>query len=80
VKIQPGERIEGLYRGPVELTSGRFALIERSRDFTLVPWRPGTRAQPREDGRGRGEGRDDLLDRRPAGAGDFMIHPRGQYR
>ncbi|WP_234002622.1 DUF3363 domain-containing protein [Sphingopyxis sp. MG] len=24
----------------VEMTSGRHALIERSRDFTLVPWRP----------------------------------------
>jgi type IV secretory pathway VirD2 relaxase len=37
---RPGERIEGIYRRPVELASGRFALIERSRDFTLVPWRP----------------------------------------
>ena len=32
--------IEGIYRRPVEALSGRFALIERSRDFTLVPWRP----------------------------------------
>ncbi|WBO24298.1 relaxase/mobilization nuclease RlxS [Sphingomonas abietis] len=37
---QPGERIEGLYRRPVELASGRYALIEKSREFTLVPWRP----------------------------------------
>ncbi|HVJ34885.1 MAG TPA: relaxase/mobilization nuclease RlxS [Terriglobia bacterium] len=36
----PGERIEGVYRKPVDLVSGRFAVIERSRDFTLVPWRP----------------------------------------
>ena len=35
-----GARIEGVYRRPVDLVSGRFALIERSRDFTLVPWRP----------------------------------------
>lgn len=35
-----GERIEGIYRRPVDLASGRFALIERSREFTLVPWRP----------------------------------------
>lgn len=35
-----GQRIEGIYRRPVELVSGKFALIERSRDFTLVPWRP----------------------------------------
>ncbi|MGJ0239942.1 relaxase/mobilization nuclease RlxS [Novosphingobium fluoreni] len=32
-------RVEGVYRRPVDLVSGRFALIERSRDFTLVPWR-----------------------------------------
>jgi hypothetical protein len=39
-ETRTGERIEGVYRRPVELASGRFALIERSRDFTLVPWRP----------------------------------------
>lgn len=33
-----GRRIEGVYRRPVELVSGRFALIERAHDFTLVPW------------------------------------------
>ncbi|WNO53473.1 relaxase/mobilization nuclease RlxS [Stakelama saccharophila] len=35
-----GERIEGLYRRRLDLVSGRFALIERAHDFTLVPWRP----------------------------------------
>jgi type IV secretory pathway VirD2 relaxase len=35
-----GTRVEGIYRKPIDLISGRFALIERSRDFTLVPWRP----------------------------------------
>jgi len=35
-----GGRVEGVYRRSVDLVSGRFALIERSRDFTLVPWRP----------------------------------------
>lgn len=39
-EARPGERIEGIYRRPVDLASGRFAMIERSRDFTLVPWRP----------------------------------------
>ncbi|WP_093019566.1 relaxase/mobilization nuclease RlxS [Sphingobium sp. YR768] len=34
-----GARIEGVYRRSVDLVSGRFALIERARDFTLVPWR-----------------------------------------
>jgi len=35
-----GERVEGTYRRAVDLASGRFAVIERSRDFTLLPWRP----------------------------------------
>ena len=35
-----GERFEGIYRQSVQLVSGRYALVERSRDFTLVPWRP----------------------------------------
>jgi type IV secretory pathway VirD2 relaxase len=37
---EPGGRIEGIYRRRVDLVSGRYALIERSREFTLVPWRP----------------------------------------
>jgi hypothetical protein len=36
----PGDRIEGVLRRRVDLLSGRFAIVERSRDFTLVPWRP----------------------------------------
>jgi type IV secretory pathway VirD2 relaxase len=39
VEPAQGERIEGVYRKAVDLISGRFALVERSRDFTLVPWR-----------------------------------------
>jgi len=35
-----GARIEGIYRRRIDLASGRFALIETSREFTLVPWRP----------------------------------------
>lgn len=34
-----GERVSGIYRRSVDLASGRFALIEKSREFTLVPWR-----------------------------------------
>ena len=33
-------RVEGIYRRRLDLASGRFALIEKSREFTLVPWRP----------------------------------------
>ena len=32
--------ISGVYRKPVELVSGRFAVIARDKDFALVPWRP----------------------------------------
>jgi len=35
-----GERIEGTYRKSVDLVSGRFAIVERRRDFMLVPWKP----------------------------------------
>jgi hypothetical protein len=37
---EPGKRIEGVYRRRLDLVSGRFAVIEKSREFTLVPWRP----------------------------------------
>lgn len=39
-EVRSGERVEGIYRRSLELASGRFALIEKSREFTLVPWRP----------------------------------------
>ena len=35
-----GERIAGRYKGAVELVSGKYALVENAREFTLVPWRP----------------------------------------
>jgi hypothetical protein len=44
-----GERIEGIYRRPLELASGRYAVIERSREFALMSWRPVL-----EHARGRG--------------------------
>lgn len=45
VEAEPGARIEGVYRRRVELMGGRYALIEKSREFTLVPWRPALEAQ-----------------------------------
>ena len=39
-EAKSNERVEGVLRRSVELTSGRMALIEKSREFTLVPWRP----------------------------------------
>jgi type IV secretory pathway VirD2 relaxase len=39
-ETKANDRIEGVYRRRVDLASGRFALIEKSPEFTLVPWRP----------------------------------------
>ena len=32
--------IEGVFKDTIERPSGKFAVIEKSREFTLVPWRP----------------------------------------
>ena len=32
--------VEGIYREAIDRPSGKFAVIERAKDFTLVPWRP----------------------------------------
>ncbi|NIA72045.1 relaxase/mobilization nuclease and DUF3363 domain-containing protein [Pelagibius litoralis] len=37
---ESGDRISGTYRQSVQLVSGKYALVERSKEFTLVPWRP----------------------------------------
>ena len=38
--LQNGDRVSGVYRRPIDLASGRFALIEDGKQFSLVPWRP----------------------------------------
>lgn len=38
--IEEGDRFEGVYRGRLDLVSGRFALIDNGKQFMLVPWRP----------------------------------------
>ena len=35
-----GDRIAGMYRQRVTLSSGRFAMIDDGLGFQLVPWRP----------------------------------------
>lgn len=35
-----GENVAGVYRQRVDLASGRFAMIDDGRGFTLVPWSP----------------------------------------
>lgn len=40
VEAGQGTRMEGRFTRRIDLVSGRYALVERSREFTLVPWRP----------------------------------------
>ncbi|MCI4591202.1 DUF3363 domain-containing protein [Sphingobium sp. BYY-5] len=35
-----GETVAGTFTGTVQLSSGKFAIVEKSQEFTLVPWRP----------------------------------------
>ncbi|HEV2747051.1 MAG TPA: DUF3363 domain-containing protein [Allosphingosinicella sp.] len=35
-----GDHVEGICRGPVRVGDRKFALVERSLEFSLVPWRP----------------------------------------
>ena len=35
-----GENVSGKFTGTVQLSIGKFAVIEKSHEFTLVPWRP----------------------------------------
>jgi type IV secretory pathway VirD2 relaxase len=35
-----GEKIAGTFNRSVNLASGKYAMIQKSKEFTLVPWRP----------------------------------------
>jgi type IV secretory pathway VirD2 relaxase len=35
-----GETVQGVFKQTVQLSSGKFALVENVNEFTLVPWRP----------------------------------------
>ena len=37
-EARDGERLSGTYRRAVNLMSGKFAFIEKSHEFTVVPW------------------------------------------
>ena len=38
--MRDGERVSGTYKESLQLVSGKYALVENAREFTLVPWRP----------------------------------------
>ncbi len=40
VETRDGARIDGVYRRPLRLASGKVAVIENGREFALVPWKP----------------------------------------
>jgi type IV secretory pathway VirD2 relaxase len=35
-----GETVQGVFKQTLQLSSGKFALVENAHEFTLVPWRP----------------------------------------
>jgi hypothetical protein len=39
-QLAEGERIEGTFNRSLNLPSGKYAVIQKSKEFTLVPWRP----------------------------------------
>jgi type IV secretory pathway VirD2 relaxase len=39
-QVMESERIDGTFTRSVNLASGKYALIQKSKEFTLVPWRP----------------------------------------
>ncbi|MDA4848845.1 DUF3363 domain-containing protein, partial [Hoeflea poritis] len=39
VATPDGTHAEGIYRRSIQLASGKFAILEKSREFNLVPWR-----------------------------------------
>lgn len=44
-EVRIGDAIEGRLARKVDLVSGKFAVIEKSREFTLLPWRPALEKQ-----------------------------------
>ncbi len=35
-----GETVSGKFTGTVQLSSGKFAIVEKRHEFAIVPWRP----------------------------------------
>lgn len=58
VEAEPGLPIDGTYRRSVQVGMTRLAIIENSREFTLVPWRPVLERQIGKEVSGIVRGRD----------------------
>lgn len=80
VEAKSGQKVTGTYRRHVGLASGRFAAIERSREFMLVS---GGRCWSGiwQAGRGNRPGREGLVDSwEAAGAGNLLGYTLWQER
>ncbi|TDW61585.1 type IV secretory pathway VirD2 relaxase [Novosphingobium sp. PhB55] len=51
-EVHDGQRIEGRIARRIDGVSGHYALVEKSREFTLVPWRPVLEKQIGQQGGG----------------------------
>jgi hypothetical protein len=40
VEAREGERVEGRLARRIEAAGGRYALVEKAKQFSLVPWKP----------------------------------------
>ncbi|MPM34850.1 hypothetical protein SDC9_81440 [bioreactor metagenome] len=38
--VADGQRVTGIYRRSVMLASGRYAMLDDGKGFSLVPWKP----------------------------------------
>ena len=38
--VVEGEKVSGVYRQSIQLSSGRFAMLDDGMGFSLAPWRP----------------------------------------
>lgn len=38
--VSVGQRVSGIYRRSIMLASGRYAMLDDGRGFSLVPWKP----------------------------------------
>ena len=39
-ETKPGDPIEGKLSRRIDAAGGRYALVEKAKEFTLVPWKP----------------------------------------
>lgn len=38
--LEPGEQLDGTLSGTLKTPNGKFAIVDRGREFSLVPWKP----------------------------------------